>query len=115
MNNPPAPTLYEWLGGIDALNRLTTRFYENVKGDALLAPVFAHMSADHPAHVAAFLAEVLGGPTAYSEQHGGHAHMMQQHLNRHLTQEKRQRWVSLLLATADELRCPTIRNFARRW
>jgi hemoglobin len=106
MNNPPAPTLYEWLGGIDALNRLTTRFYENVKADALLAPVFAHMSADHPAHVAAFLAEVLGGPTAYSEKHGGHAHMIQQHLNRHLTQEKRQRWVTLLLATADELAMP---------
>jgi hemoglobin len=100
------PTLYEWLGGIDALNRLTTRFYEHVKDDTLLAPVFAHMDAGHAAHVAAFLAEVLGGPTAYTEAHGGHPHMIRQHLNRHLTQDKRRRWVSLLLETADELGMP---------
>ena len=106
MPSQAEPTLYEWLGGIDALNRLTVRFYERVSDDALLAPVFAHMGADHPGHVAAFLAEVLGGPAAYSERHGGHPHMVQQHLNRHLTQELRRRWVALLLETADALNMP---------
>lgn len=106
MPNNSVPTLYEWLGGIDALGRLTTRFYEHVKSDLLLKPVFAHMGADHPSHVAAFLAEVLGGPEAYSKQHGGHPHMIQQHLNRHLTQDQRRRWVTLLLETADELSMP---------
>jgi hemoglobin len=53
------PTLYEWLGGIEALERLTTRFYERVRDDAILAPVFQHMGTEHPRHVAAFLAEVL--------------------------------------------------------
>jgi hemoglobin len=100
------PTLYEWLGGIDALNRLTTRFYEHVKADPVLEAVFAHMGSEHPAHVAAFLGEVLGGPTTYSEQHGGHPHMIRQHLNRHLSQEQRRRWVTLLLETADELQLP---------
>jgi hemoglobin len=100
------PSLYEWAGGIDALNRLTTRFYGRVKNDALLAPVFEHMGADHPAHVAAFLAEVLGGPTSYSQQHGGHPHMIRQHLSRHLAQDQRRRWVSLLLETADEIGMP---------
>jgi hemoglobin len=100
------PTLYEWLGGSEALNRLTSRFYEHVRGDPLLAPVFAHMGADHPAHVAAFLGEVLGGPATYSESRGGHPHMVQAHLDRHLTQEMRRQWVSLLLATADELGMP---------
>jgi hemoglobin len=100
------PTVYEWLGGIDALNRLTARFYEHVNEDELLKPVFAHMGADHPRHVAAFLAEVLGGPADYSAQHGGHPHMIQQHLNRHLTQDKRRRWVELLLTSADELGLP---------
>ena len=100
------PSLYDWLGGIDALNRLTTRFYELVRSDELLGPVFAHMGEDHPAHVAAFLAEVLGGPAAYSERHGGHPHMIRQHLDRHLTQAQRRRWVGLLLETADELGMP---------
>ena len=106
MPNKSTPTLYEWLGGIDSLSRLTTRFYEHVKNDSLLGPIFVHMGTDHPSHVAAFLAEVLGGPDTYSKQHGGHPHMIQHHLNRHLTQEQRRRWVGLLLETADELAMP---------
>ena len=102
----PVPTLYEWVGGIDALNRLTARFYERVRENPVLAPVFAHMGAEHPKHVAAFLAEVLGGPAAYPASHGGHPHMIRQHLNRHLTQQQRREWVALLLDTADELRLP---------
>jgi hemoglobin len=91
---------------MDALSRLTTRFYERVKDDALLAPVFAQMSGEHPSHVAAFLAEVLGGPSTYSEERGGHPHMVRRHLDRHLTQEQRRRWVALLLETADEVGVP---------
>ena len=100
------PSLYEWVGGIEALNRLTLRFYEHVKTDALLAPIFANMGSEHPAHVAAFIGEVLGGPATYSTEHGGHPHMIKQHLNRHLTQKQRQHWVALLLDTADELGMP---------
>ena len=106
MSQDNVPTLYDWVGGLDALNRLTTRFYEHVKADALLGPVFKHMGDTHPAHVAAFLGEVLGGPAVYSEQYGGHPHMIRQHLHRHLTQAQRQRWVGLLLDTADELNMP---------
>ncbi len=100
------PTLYEWLGGIEVPNGLTNRFYEKVKGDPLIGPIFAHMGAEHPKHVAAFLAEVLGGPTTYSEQQGGHPHMIRQHLNRYLNQAQRRRWVEMLLETADELQMP---------
>src|SRR6185503_394249 len=99
----PTPSLYEWLGGIEALRRLTTRFYERVPEDAVLEPVFAHMGPEHPDHVAAFLAEVLGGPADYSAQHGGHPEMIRHHLNRHLTNQQRKAWLALLLDTADEL------------
>lgn len=100
------PSLYEWMGGIEALTRLTQRFYERVPSNPLLTPIFAHVRKDHPQHVAAFLAEVLGGPADYSAQHGGHAHMIRQHLNRHLTHAQRREWVALLLDTADELKVP---------
>ncbi|MGH8081534.1 MAG: group II truncated hemoglobin, partial [Lysobacter sp.] len=106
MPDPSIPTLYQWSGGLEALQALTVRFYQHVKLDALLGPVFAHMGDEHPAHVAAFLAEVLGGPDDYSRQHGGHPNMIRHHLNRHLTQEQRRRWVGLLLQTADELAMP---------
>jgi hemoglobin len=68
--DPSMPSLYKWLGGLPALERLIERFYERVRGDSTLAPIFAHMGADHPKHVAAFLAEVLGGPAVYSASHG---------------------------------------------
>ncbi len=102
----PVPTLYAWLGGMKALEGLTTRFYERVPDNPTLAPVFAHMNTEHAKHVAAFLAEVLGGPSEYSAVHGGHPHMIRQHLNRHLNQEQRREWVALLLDTADELKMP---------
>lgn len=89
-----------------ALVRLTERFYERVRSDAILAPIFAEMDAAHPRHVAEFLAEVMGGPSEYSASRGGHPHMVQRHFNRHLTQAQRRAWVALLLDTADELSLP---------
>ncbi len=100
------PSRYEWAGGMPALERLTTRFYERVASDALLGPVFAEMDRHHPRFVAQFLAEVLGGPKAYSAERGGHPHMAGRHLHRHLTQEQRSHWVRLLLDTADEVGLP---------
>jgi hemoglobin len=106
MADKSVPTLFEWLGGMPALDRLRTRFYERVKDDPILAPIFANMGGDHPHHVAVFLAEVLGGPAGYSEQFGGHPRMIQRHLNRHLTHAQRRQWVSLLLDTADQIGMP---------
>lgn len=100
------PTLYEWAGGMPALQRLTAHFYERVRVDPVLATVFAEMPGDHPSHVAQFIAEVLGGPSTYSATRGGHAHMITQHLNRHLKQEQRRRWLELLLASADATGLP---------
>jgi truncated hemoglobin YjbI len=66
------PTLFEWAGGAPALTRLTRLFYEKyVPDEALLAPLFANIAADHPERVAAWLGETFGGPPVYSEQSGG--------------------------------------------
>ena len=100
------PTLYEWAGGLPALERLTTHFYDRVSRDPLLAPVFAHMDGEHPRHVALFLAEVLRGPEGYTVERGGHATMLSHHLGKHLTPAQRTRWVALLLECADEVALP---------
>src|SRR5687767_9334045 len=100
------PTLYEWLGGMPALEQLTALFYSRVPSDPILAPVFANMSAAHPKHVAEFLAEVFGGPPTYSAQRGGHSEMIRHHVLRSLTQEQRRRWTELLLSCSDELGLP---------
>src|SRR5262245_66230169 len=80
------PTLYEWAGGMPAFERLTDVFYGRVRQDPILAPVFAHMSPEHATRVAHFIAEVFGGPPAYSAERGGHPTMVRQHLGRGLTE-----------------------------
>ena len=105
------PTLAEWAGGLDAIAVLTKRFYEKVPQDPFLAPVFAHMNPHHAAHVAAFITEVFGGPKAYSNNGGSHAHMIGRHLGRHLTEDLRKRWLALMLGTADEVGVPSDPEF----
>jgi hemoglobin len=82
-----------------------------VPDDPLLGPVFAGMSPEHPAHVAAWLAEVFGGPAAYTEGHGGYAHMLARHLGRALTEPQRARWAALIAASADEAGLPADPEF----
>ena len=102
MNETP-PTLYKWAGGIDALKKLTDCFYAKVALDPLIGPVFKDMGPDHPDHVARFIAEVFGGPTDYSDRIGSHARMMRHHLDRHLTEAMRRRWIGLIQDAAEEV------------
>ncbi|MEO8201353.1 MAG: group II truncated hemoglobin [Gemmatimonadota bacterium] len=111
MATPDVPTLYEWAGGLPALERLTEIFYQRVRHDDMLAPVFAHMDERHPHFVALFLAEVLGGPATYSGERGGHAHMLSQHLNRRLTEGQRRQWISLLIDSAEDAGLPADPEF----
>jgi hemoglobin len=105
------PSLYEWAGGMPAFERLTSIFYDQVKQDPLLAPVFKEMAPDHAQRVAHFIAEVFGGPPAYSEARGGHPTMVRQHLGRRLTEEQRSRWVHLLCHAADQAGLPSDPEF----
>ena len=44
-DKPDVPTLYDWMGGSDAIERLMTRFYERVPQDELLGLVQARALA----------------------------------------------------------------------
>jgi hemoglobin len=105
------PTLYEWAGGAEALDRLTQCFYRRVHDDPILSPVFAGMSPDHPHHVALWLGEVFGGPPVYTQEHGGYPHMMGKHLGLALTEEQRARWVALVTPAADDAGLPSDPEF----
>jgi truncated hemoglobin YjbI/CDGSH-type Zn-finger protein/uncharacterized Fe-S cluster protein YjdI len=113
--DPPVadePSVFEWAGGFPALLRMTKIFYAKyVPADPLLSPLFADMSADHPERVAAWLGEVFGGPEAYSGTYGGYARMISQHLGKHLSDEQRARWVSLLGRSANDAGLPNDAEF----
>jgi hemoglobin len=100
------PTLFEWAGGADALERLTEVFYRKVTADDVVGPLFAHMDPAHPHYVAMWLGEVFGGPARYTAERGGYAHMLGHHLGRGITEVQRRRWVSLLTDAADEAGLP---------
>ena len=98
------PTLFEWAGDMQTFEILFDKFYDKVLTDDLLKNVFKHMSGDHVKHVAHFVAEVLGGEKLYTtEDEGSHAKMIGKHIGKMLTEEMRQRWMMLLLQTADEM------------
>jgi hemoglobin len=106
MDKQQPPTLYEWAGGTEALMKLTEAFYREVPKDELLGPVFAHMHPQHARHVAVWLAEVFGGPAAYTQEHGGYPYMLRQHLDKGITEPQRRRWVNMMLDAADEVGLP---------
>lgn len=103
---PEPPSLYEWAGGTAAFERLTEAFYRDVVRDPLLEPLFGHMDPEHPRYVAMWLAEVFGGPAAYTEQRGGYPHMLGHHLGKAISERQRRRWVELLMDAADEVGLP---------
>jgi hemoglobin len=106
-----APSLYEWAGGAEALERLTELFYEKVRADELLEPVFRGMDAHHPQYVAMWLGEVFGGPSRYTEERGGYPHMLAKHRERALTEPMRRRWVQLICDAADDAGLPSDPEF----
>jgi hemoglobin len=101
-----APTLYDWAGGADAFERLTAAFYDKVLKDDLLEPVFRGMDPEHPEHVAAWLAEVFGGPPRYTDELGGYPHMLGKHRGLAITEPQRRRWVNLICDAADDAELP---------
>ena len=106
------PTLFEWVGGLPALTRMTHIFYDKyVPQEPLLQQLFGNMSPDHPERVAAWLAEVLGGPKAYSGTYGGYSRMISQHIGKGINEAQRARWASLITLSADEAGLPADPEF----
>ncbi len=100
------PSMYEWAGGQEALERLTEAFYDQVLKDDLLEPLFRHMNPQHPRFVAMWLTEVFGGPNQYTVERGGYPHMLSKHLGKVITEAQRRRWINLLADAADTVGLP---------
>jgi hemoglobin len=105
------PTLYEWAGGMESFERLTEAFYKRVRADEVVGPLFANMPDDHPHHVAMWLAEVFGGPQAYTEELGGYPRMLSKHLGLAISERQRARWAQLIGLAADDAGLPSDPEF----
>jgi hemoglobin len=109
------PTIYEFMGGQDVLLRLADAHYRRCLQDPTLTHYFG--TAAHPEHVehlAAWLGEVFGGPTTYTDQHGGHGALLRHHANLNIAEDARQRFVEVFIEAADEVGLPADETFRRR-
>jgi len=106
-NGGQPPTLYEWAGGGQAIERLINAFYDRVEHDDLISPFFpGGVSAEHRDHVVAWWSEVFGGPDRYTRELGGYEHMLGRHRELGIRPDQRARFVSLMSLAADDAGLP---------
>jgi hemoglobin len=73
-------TVFEAAGGMDGMKRLARAWHLRVMADEVVAHAFSH--GFHPEHVerlAAYWAEALGGPAAYSGSYGDESTVVKMH------------------------------------
>ena len=112
--SPPeeTPTMFQWAGGLPALTRMMRLFYEKfVPADDLLAPLFANMAADHPQRVAHGSAKFSVVRSTTAKNRAVIPVWFRNILEKCLTEEMRQRWVTLLLQSAREAGLPNDAEF----
>ena len=77
---PSSPTLYQRIGGFDAILALTRRWHVLCLADPNAAHPFEHdLHPQHDERLAAYLAEAFGGPKLYTAGYGTESSMQKLH------------------------------------
>ncbi|MEP6667477.1 MAG: group II truncated hemoglobin [Nocardioidaceae bacterium] len=102
------PTLFEFAGGEAAFLALATAHHQRCLQDPELNHPFSHPD-QHPQHIerlAAYWAEVLGGPANYSESCGDHSAMLYMHSGNGDMGDLGRRFVDCFVRAADDAGLP---------
>ena len=108
-----AVTLYEYAGGYDALLRLAQAHHERCLADPELNHPFSHDDLDpqHVARLAAYWAEVMGGPPRYSELPSDQSFLLHLHAGHGDMSDLGRRFVECFVAAADDAGLPSDPEF----
>jgi hemoglobin len=107
----PRPSLFEFAGGEQALLALTAAFHERCLEDPELNHPFSHgINPTHVENLAAYWAEVFGGPPTYSRLHGGQSAMLEIHA-RQGGEELEPRFVACFMQALDDAQLPGDADF----
>lgn len=101
------PSIYDFAGGDEAFLRLATAHHARCLRDEVLEHPFSH--GTHPQHLerlAAYWAEVFGGPSRYSESCGGQSAMLVVHAGNDPEAEMGTRFLRCFLAAVDDVGLP---------
>jgi hemoglobin len=73
-------SVFEAAGGADGMRRLAEAWHRRVMADEVVAHAFSHgFQPDHVERLAAYWAEALGGPSAYSGTYGNETSVVRIH------------------------------------
>nr|WP_324652439.1 globin [Georgenia sp. H159] len=101
-----AVTAYQAMGGRATFERLVRRFYQGVRTDDVLAPMYPEEDFDGATErLTMFLEQYWGGPTTYSETRG-HPRLRMRHMPYAVTPLARDRWLQHMRDGVDELGLP---------
>ena len=106
--------MYEFAGGDDAFLALAAATTERCIADPELNHAFAQqLSPRHNENLAAYWAEVFGGPTRYSRSLGGHTGMLDIHAGHGAPDEWGDRFEACFIAALDDAELPADADFRR--
>jgi len=108
------PTIYEFAGGDEALLLLAAAHHERCLADPVLNHPFSHPGdPNHLEHLAAYWAEVFGGPKRYSGSFGGHSSVLGIHAGTGAEDDLGRRFVECFVNAADDAGLPDDPAFRR--
>jgi hemoglobin len=100
-------SIFEVAGGREAFLRLAAAHHRRCLDDPVLNHPFSHPG--HPQHVerlAAYWAEVFGGPPSYTREAGGHSAMLELHARTQADYDLGARFVRCFVAALDDAGLP---------
>jgi hemoglobin len=103
------PTLFEYAGGEPAFRALARAHHQRCLDDPELNHPFSHPD-QHPQHIerlAAYWAEVLGGPPTFSETCSDHSTVVRMHAGEGAMDDLGRRFVACFDAALDDVAMPT--------
>jgi hemoglobin len=97
-------SVYEAAGGSEGLRRLAGAWHERVMADEIVGHPFRHgFRPDHQERLAAYWAEALGGPPAYSSAYGDETSVVRIHSGNGLHEEMDRRAIACFDRAMDDI------------
>lgn len=107
-------TVWSQVGGEATFEKMVRAFYDGVREDPLLAPMYPQDDWEGAIHrLRTFLEQYWGGPTTYLEERG-HPRLRMRHNAYHINPEARDRWLLHMNNALDEVQLPPMHDAAIR-
>ena len=100
----PEPTFYDEIGGLETFERIVGRFYDGVRSDEVLRPMYPQEDLEDGSaerRLRLFLVQYWGGPTTYSQERG-HPRLRMRHAPFTVDETAQEHWLTHFRAALDE-------------